>query len=86
VEDGEGHVTSTVRQWDRKDWGPGGSEFHWWCTQSHEAFVGRRPVYQEMGDELVELVGEPVYAMLAEYLSHRSAPSTPLPHPQVRRG
>ena len=28
VEDGNGHVTSTVRQWDRKDWGPGGAEFH----------------------------------------------------------
>lgn len=85
VEDGEGHVTSTLRQWDRKDWGPGGSEFHWWCTQSPEAFVGQRPVYEEMRDELVELVGEPVYAMVVEYLSHRSAPSTPLPHPQVRR-
>lgn len=85
VEDGEGHVTSTVRQWDRKDWGPGGSEFHWWCTQSPEAFVGHRPVYEEMRDELVELVGEPVYAMLADYLSGRASPGVALPHPEVRR-
>ena len=28
-----GHVTSTVREWKRRDWGPGGEEFHWWCTR-----------------------------------------------------
>ena len=27
-----GHVTSTVREWKRRDWGAGGDEFHWWCT------------------------------------------------------
>ena len=85
VEDADGHVTSTVRQWDRKDWGPGGSEFHWWCTQSPEAFVGHHPVYQEMGDELVELVGEAVYGMLSRYLAQRTAPGVALPHPEVRR-
>src|SRR5579885_3328849 len=26
----DGHVTSTIRQWDRRDWGDGGFEFHWW--------------------------------------------------------
>src|SRR5262249_17922226 len=25
----DGHVTSTVRQWDRRHWGEGGYEFHW---------------------------------------------------------
>ncbi|MDQ3569822.1 MAG: hypothetical protein M3396_04210 [Actinomycetota bacterium] len=84
-EDGDGHVTSTIRQWDRKDWGPGGFEFHWWCTQSPEAFVGSRAVYQEMADELIELVGEPVYAMLVAYLSARTSQGVPLPHPEVRR-
>ncbi len=85
AEDGEGHVTSTVRQWDRKDWGPGGFDFHWWCTQSPEAFVGHRPVYQEMRDELVELVGEAIYAMLVDYLGARPAHGVALPHPEVRR-
>src|SRR5262249_49717332 len=40
-----GHVTSTVREWKRRDWGEGGQEFHWWCTDSHEAFVAKSPVY-----------------------------------------
>ena len=40
--DDEGYVTSTIRQWDRKDWGVGGAEFHWWCTESPDAFVGHQ--------------------------------------------
>ena len=29
-----------VRQWDRRHWGEGGEEFHWWCTEDPAAFVG----------------------------------------------
>ena len=32
--DDYGHVTSTLREWKRRDWGDGGDEFHWWCTES----------------------------------------------------
>ena len=42
VDDDEGHVTSVIRQWDRRHWGKGGREFHWWCTESPEAFVGQQ--------------------------------------------
>ena len=83
--DADGHVTSTLRQWDRRNWGAGGFEFHWWCTEAPEAFVGHRPVYREMRDELVELVGAGVYERMAAYLDERSAgPGVPLPHPAVR--
>lgn len=83
--DADGHVTSTVRQWDRRNWGAGGFEFHWWCTESPDAFVGHRPVYLEMRDELVELVGAGVYDRVAAYLEARAAgPGVPLPHPAVR--
>jgi hypothetical protein len=81
----DGHVTTTVRQWDRHHWGDGGSEFHWWCTESPDAFVGRRPVYREMGEELVEMVGRKVYDMLVGYLENRPGRSAALPHPVVRR-
>ena len=40
VDDDEGHVTSVIRQWDRRHWGKGGREFHWWCTEAPDAFVG----------------------------------------------
>ena len=42
VDDDEGHVISTIRQWDRRHWGEGGREFHWWCTEAPEAFVGHQ--------------------------------------------
>ncbi len=83
VEDGGGHVTSTVRQWDRRHWGEGGAEFHWWCTEAPEAFVGTSAVYESMRDELIEMVGEPAYRMVAAYLSSRPRTAT-VPHPAVR--
>lgn len=87
--DEHGHVTSTVREWKRRDWGPGGAEFAWWCTDSHEAFEagaadGGRPVWAGMRDELVELVGAPVYDLVATYLGAKSAAGAVLPHPTTR--
>jgi hypothetical protein len=87
--DANGYVTSTVREWKRRDWGEGGAEFHWWCTESHEAFVGDDAVYVTMADELRELVGKVPYAMLVEHLRSRAtdagANGTWLPHPALRR-
>lgn len=81
--DDRGHVTSSVTQWDRRHWGGGGEEFHWWCTEAPEAFVGSRPVWQSMAGELTALVGTEVYAKLAAYLGSRPARAL-LPHPTVR--
>jgi hypothetical protein len=86
VED-DGHVISTIRQWDRRHWGKGGEEFHWWCTESPDAFVGTKPVYEEMEVELTKLVGAKVYQRLLAYLKEREAlrkKGVPLPHPAVR--
>ena len=85
-EEDDGHVTSTIIEWQRRHWGDGGQEFHWWCTEAPEAFVARDPVYRTMRDELIELVGKRVYARVAEYLDARDAkPVAFLPHPTVRR-
>jgi len=81
--DEHGHVTSILREWKRRDWGPGGQEFHWWCTDAPDAFVGHEPVYVTLRDEIVELIGEGVYAQLVGELQRRR-PRTPLPHPALR--
>jgi len=74
----DGHITSVVRQWDRRDWGGGGEDFHWWCTESPDAFVGERPVYQELHDELAALAGPDVLEMLLGALAaRRPAASSP---------
>ena len=81
-DDGDGHVTSTIRQWDRRHWGDGGDEFHWWCTESPEAFVGKVPVYVELRNELVEMTSEWAYEQLVGYMTGGRA--TFLPHPAVK--
>ena len=51
---------------------------------SSVTFRGRRPVYQYLQDEIVELVGAPVYELLVRQLRSRQK-RTPLAHPAVRR-
>jgi hypothetical protein len=87
VDDEEGHVTSVIRQWDRRHWGKGGREFHWWCTESPEAFVGKKPVYKEMEAELTKMVGSKIYGRFVALVHERDRLRTKgvaLPHPAVR--
>ncbi len=81
--DDNGHLTSTLREWKRRDWGPGGAEFHWWCTESPDAFVGSVPVFEYLRDEISGMIGDRVYAQMITLLTRPRW--TPLPHPAVRR-
>lgn len=82
VEDG-GYVISTIREWKRRDWGDGGDEFAWWCTESADAHVGRDPAYKFFEDELTELMGRKSYKIMVGLLERPTA--VPLPHPAVRK-
>ena len=81
--DENGHLTSRLREWKRRDWGEGGEDFHWWCTESHEAFVGEEPVYLWARDDIVELVGQGIYDTLVDQLERPGW--VPLPHPALKR-
>ncbi len=81
--DEAGWMTSTLREWKRRDWGEGGAEFHWWCTETDEAFVGGVPTYQYLRDEIVEMVGAKVYEAMVKLIERPKW--TPLPHPAVKR-
>lgn len=84
--DANGWVTTTVREWKRRDWGDGGAEFHWWCTESSDAFVGNKAVWQSMKDEIVEMTSPVAYDLLVNYMkSRKKSGAVPLPHPAVRR-
>lgn len=83
-EDAYGWVTSTLREWKRRDWGEGGFEFHWWCTAEDGAFDGHRPVYVEMRDEIVEMTSRWAYGAFVDHVEARGT-TTVLPHPAVRR-
>jgi len=83
IDDSTGYRVAILREWKRRDWDEGGADFHWWCTDAPDAFVGKNPVYRYLKDEIIELVGPKVYAEIVRQLE---APrTTPLPHPQVRR-
>ncbi len=66
-----GHETILVRAWQRRDWGPGGEDFHWWCIEDDQPYQGADPVYRTSQDELVEMVGPDIYRRLAEELDRR---------------
>ncbi len=83
-----GHVTSTVREWKRRDWDEGGRDFHWWCIEEAQAFAGDDTVLSTMADELAALVGQPVYDLLVGALAERfagaPAATAVVPHPALR--
>ena len=80
----DGHVTSTLTEWSRRNWGAGGQEFAWWCTEAPEAFVATEPVYVRMAPELRAITGTAVYELLARYLGERRNRPVRLAHPTVR--
>lgn len=85
----DGHVTSTVREWKRRDWGDGGAQFHWWCTEAPEAFIGSEAVFESLRDELVALTSPAAYDLVGEYIAQRRrnrvAGRDFLPHPALGR-
>lgn len=66
--DEHGYVTSTLRAWHRRDWGAGGADFHWWCTESEDAYDDHDAVYRTLRDEIVELIGAVAYRLLEDVI------------------
>lgn len=60
----DGVEDATLRGWQRKDWGAEGATMAWCCTEGPEAYVGDRPVVESLAEELIAVVGEPVYLEL----------------------
>ena len=73
----------TIGEYDRRGWGPGGHDLHWWCTSAVSAHGAGDPVYVSYRPELTELMGKAGYDRLAELCEARLAASLPLvaPHP-----
>jgi len=72
---------STVSEFDRRQWGTGGTDLHWWCTESPLAHVATEPLYVTYAAELTALLGTPAYGELARLLDQRRATGTAAPHP-----
>lgn len=62
--DGSTYLETTITEYDRRGWGPGGHDLDWYCSSNSEAHIGREPVFRSNKDELIELMGEAAYAAL----------------------
>jgi hypothetical protein len=72
----------SISEYDRRGWGPGGHDLHWWCTSARSAHGAGEPVYVSYRAELTELMGPAGYARLAELCEQRLA-SPPLVAPHA---
>ena len=80
--DGTEVLVTTIAEYDRRGWGPGGHDLDWYCTGNTEAHVGREPVYVSYAGELTELMGAPAYAQLVALCEARLAERAAVaPHP-----
>jgi hypothetical protein len=87
-EDGTERLVVVLGEYDRRGWGEGGHDFQWYCTGNTDAHIAPDPVYIGSKDEIVALIGQEAYDVLADMCAKREAllssnPTDPAlaPHP-----
>lgn len=83
--DGTSYVEVSIGEYDRRGWGPGGHDLDWYCSGNTEAHIGAEPVYLSNATELVALMGQPSYDILARHCEEFSRSRT-LVHPATAAG
>jgi hypothetical protein len=79
--DGTKILLSVITEFDRRGWGEGGHDLHWWCTSSPDAHVGTEAMYVSYAPELIALIGAAAYKQLATLCETRLAAGLIAPHP-----
>jgi hypothetical protein len=74
-------LVDTLGEFDRRGWGEGGHDLHWWCTSAPEAHVGSAPMYRNYAAELIALIGASAYGRLAELCEARERTGLIAEHP-----
>lgn len=69
--DGQEILRTTIGEYHRRQWGGGGEDFDWWCTAAPACHTGATPVWQSMKDELIGLIGEEPYGVVAKHCEKR---------------
>lgn len=70
--DGTTVLVSSIGEFDRRGWGEGGADLHWWCTSSPAAHVSPDPLYLTYRAELTALLGLAAYDALARLCAERA--------------
>ncbi|MCU1613072.1 MAG: hypothetical protein JWO98_612 [Frankiales bacterium] len=79
--DGSRILQTTIGEFDRRGWGSGGHDLHWWCTGSPAAHVSPEPLVETYRAELTALLGERAYAELRRLTELRLDLGLVAPHP-----
>jgi len=80
--DGTTYSEVSIGEYDRRGWGPGGHDLDWYCSGNTEAHVGMEPVYLSNATELIALMGQAAYDVLAQHCQARlSSGEGVAPHP-----
>jgi hypothetical protein len=79
--DGSKILLTVLNEFDRRGWGEGGHDLHWWCTSSPDAHVGTEAMYLSYGPELIALIGEQAYERLVELCTAREKAGLVAVHP-----
>jgi hypothetical protein len=82
--DGTEILKTTITEYDRRGWGSGGADLHWYCTGDPAAHIGAKQVWESLADELTELLGKKAYAELASMCKRRSRLGLVAVHPATR--
>jgi hypothetical protein len=82
--DGTEILKTTLTEFDRRGWGSGGADLHWYCTGDPGAHVGAAQVWESLADELTELLGAKAYTELAAMCKRRSKLGLIAVHPATR--
>ncbi|WP_278313614.1 hypothetical protein [Lolliginicoccus levis] len=83
--DGEQILRTTITEYDRRGWGPGGADLTWWCTSSPDAHIGTEAVWRSMSAELRALIGNEAYDALAVMCRRREGLGLIAVHPATAR-
>ncbi|MCE0540116.1 hypothetical protein LWF15_31950 [Kineosporia rhizophila] len=86
--DGTSYLEVTISEYDRRGWGAGGHDLDWYCTGNPQAHVGSKPVYRSLRPELVELMGQAAYDVLAQHCDQITGARKLIPltvHPATTR-
>ena len=69
--DGQTRTVVVLGEYQTRDWGPGGYDFPWYCTDNPEAHIGEDPVFLANREEISALIGPAAYDILAEACRER---------------
>lgn len=77
--DGSSYLEVSIGEYERSGWGAGGHDLDWYCTGSPAAHTALQPVYLSLRAELVALIGQKAYDVLAAHCERALAGRRVLP-------